>query len=281
MRKCLFQFDDSPVFEGFTDNTLWNGFLNVWVSPAVRDQIIAFFDGEDEEETNAQTMAIPVQVIDGRELVSLAYGYATSEVVSMTFLEASRDLKPGSRVMFTHDFELNHQHPIIPAGTTGTVRENGLNEMQPMLFVSPDDETLRAHFRSWNGEGDDTIQIAGPEPEDKGSMAEEAAWAAPCGLMIITPKWKAAFPDFPYADMPAIPETWEDISWRNEMCPQFDTKRGCVVFVDFADPAQREFPECCRFTAHTDNDAREPLFETDDWQAVLNFVITHIRTQHP
>jgi hypothetical protein len=187
MRKCLFQFDDSPVFEGFTNDTLWNGFLNVWVSPAVRDQIIAFFDGEDEEETNAQTMAIPVQVIDGRELVSLACGYATSEVVSMTFLEASRDLKPGSRVMFTHDFELNHQHPIIAAGTTGTVRENGLNEMQPMLFISPDDEMLRTHFLSWNGEGDDTIQIAGPEPEDKGPMAEEAAWAAPCGLMMINP----------------------------------------------------------------------------------------------
>lgn len=31
MRKGLFGFDEGPVFEGYTDGTKWNGWINVWL----------------------------------------------------------------------------------------------------------------------------------------------------------------------------------------------------------------------------------------------------------
>lgn len=78
MTPITFAFDTGEPFAGFTDGSHWNGFNNVWVTPDVRDQIVATFrlTGWWEPGDEHDMLAIPV--IDG--LVSLANGYATVEV---------------------------------------------------------------------------------------------------------------------------------------------------------------------------------------------------------
>lgn len=56
------------------------------------------------------------------------------------------------------------------------------------------------------------------------------------------------FPDFPVADMPALPEGWIDTSYHNDACPSYTSPDGVVIWIDYADPAQREFPGQARFT---------------------------------
>ena len=82
MRKCKWSFDDGRIYEGFTNDTRWNGFLNVWVTPEVRDEIVKnlraeLADGDiDQAEDIDDIATLPSE--DG--LVSFAGGYATSEV---------------------------------------------------------------------------------------------------------------------------------------------------------------------------------------------------------
>jgi len=84
-------------------------------------------------------------------------------------------------------------------------------------------------------------------------------------------KFRTEFPDYDPASMPAIPATWTDVSWHNDSCPSFDTGTGLMVYVDYADPEQREF-DSPRFSVIRDretNDGCEVVLATDDWQAVL------------
>lgn len=88
--------------------------------------------------------------------------------------------------------------------------------------------------------------------------------------------YRAEFPDCPPETMPAIPATWLDQSWHNDACPCFNTGKGLVVFIDFADTASRECPETKRFTAHSCDENGGPIdvvFETDDWNELLAFLI--------
>lgn len=84
--------------------------------------------------------------------------------MTMTFFDASAKLKAGDRVRLTSDYG-HYPLEIIPAGATGTVEDNSLNEMQPMLFVK-----LDQHFKTLD-EWDNVLQIYGPDvrfdPEDK------------------------------------------------------------------------------------------------------------------
>ena len=87
------------------------------------------------------------------------------------------------------------------------------------------------------------------------------------------------FPDYPVADMPALPAGFIDLSWRNDMCPAFaNPALGFAVWIDYADPAAREFEDGKRFTvypcdaegAHTED---ESAFESDEWADVLAFIL--------
>ncbi|SIO50051.1 hypothetical protein SAMN05443247_06618 [Bradyrhizobium erythrophlei] len=83
------------------------------------------------------------------------------------------------------------------------------------------------------------------------------------------------FPDFPAADMPAIPQGFEDNSWHNDSCPNFTSAElGLRIWIDFADPEQREISEGCRFTLEpSDNEdtITEPI-STDDWAVILEAI---------
>ena len=97
-------------------------------------------------------------------------------------------------------------------------------------------------------------------------------------VLSVNPLWIAEFPDFPADTMPAIPQTWRDISWANEPCPCFAPSDSLAVYVDFSDVAKREFAEGPRFIVVAMEDGAHPvdgsvsLFWGDDWQAVLAFV---------
>ena len=89
--------------------------------------------------------------------------------------------------------------------------------------------------------------------------------------------YRECFPDFDPSTMVVIPADWKDMSFRNDNMPFFLISPALGVFIDYADPAQREFPNK-RFMVvqmedgeHPD-DADEPLLETDDWAEVLDFV---------
>lgn len=73
-RACRFTFGDSPEFAGLTDESSWNEFLNVWVTPATHAAVIQYFaDSSETTDELAQLQPGP----DG--LISYAYGYATEE----------------------------------------------------------------------------------------------------------------------------------------------------------------------------------------------------------
>jgi len=87
--------------------------------------------------------------------------------------------------------------------------------------------------------------------------------------------YRTEFPDFPEADMPAIPQGFEDRSWKNDACPYFvNPKLGLGLWIDYVDAETREFPELQRFSVYrVDADGAhkepDPVVATDDWNAVL------------
>jgi hypothetical protein len=95
--------------------------------------------------------------------------------------------------------------------------------------------------------------------------------------MTAKPLYQVEFPDFDPATLPAIPASFEDVSWHNDSCPSFlNEAAGLIIFVDFADPAAREFEECPRFgLASWDNGAGDSIVASDDFADILAAVAAH------
>jgi hypothetical protein len=70
-------------------------------------------------------------------------------VGSLTWREAAR-LGPGVRVRFSEPFEVCPER-VFPAGTTGTVAVNNLDELSADLYVLPDDPRQRIVLGQWDG----------------------------------------------------------------------------------------------------------------------------------
>ena len=86
------------------------------------------------------------------------------------------------------------------------------------------------------------------------------------------PLFHMEFEDFPVADMPTLPEGFEDHSWHNDMCPSFEhPARGLQVWVDYLDRELREFPEsprfCVFFTRGGAENVGERISDTDVFSA--------------
>lgn len=99
--------------------------------------------------------------------------------------------------------------------------------------------------------------------------------------------WRTEFPQFDPADMPPIPDHWEDCSWRNETCPHFIAARvnphdeaGCLsIWIDPADESEREFQgdesDGARFHVYTceaSGAVGDIILGTNDWGRVLRLV---------
>lgn len=82
--------------------------------------------------------------------------------------------------------------------------------------------------------------------------------------------WRTEFSDYPPADMPAVPASWVDVSWRNDSCPSFSHPASYALFVDYADRGSREFPEAARFCLYPADDRSDaPSVETESWDEML------------
>lgn len=78
------------------------------------------------------------------------------------------------------------------------------------------------------------------------------------------------FPSFDQSTLPEIPEDWIDASWGNDACPKFEMPWDpeTIVFIDFADPNDRELPNSTRFCACSYEFA-DPFIDTDDWSEIM------------
>lgn len=89
-------------------------------------------------------------------------------------------------------------------------------------------------------------------------------------------RYQTEFPDFGTFDLP-LPDGFADTSWHNDVCPSFERDLGddtyLRIFVDYANPADRENPGAKRFTCQRvmpDGDTVRGL-HSDAWQAVLTW----------
>lgn len=91
------------------------------------------------------------------------------------------------------------------------------------------------------------------------------------------------FDDYPHDALPPMPQGFEDCSWHNDTCPSItngtfgpdDAHDGpaLLVFIDYPNPEQREFPKGKRFTVgRTDQGDFTTALETDDWADVLALI---------
>lgn len=92
-------------------------------------------------------------------------------------------------------------------------------------------------------------------------------------------RYKDEFPDFGELDV-ALPDHFDDVSWSNEASPCFHSSAARVfLFVDYVDPAKREFPEAQRFGLmeatedgqHRSDEGGE-ILHTDDFSRILETV---------
>jgi hypothetical protein len=89
LRRCHWAFDFSPIYEGWTDDTYWNGFLNVCVTPETRAKVVQDIragwlggDPVDGDQDSADDIAaLPVFAFpdEPTERVWLANGWAICE----------------------------------------------------------------------------------------------------------------------------------------------------------------------------------------------------------
>jgi hypothetical protein len=91
--------------------------------------------------------------------------------------------------------------------------------------------------------------------------------------------YKTEFPDF-VLDV-TIPAGFDDHSWHNDVCPRFEKQLSdgsyLVIWVDFADPKEREYLNCHRFAVDlhdSDFTYLKTLVRSDYWENILDFV-TH------
>lgn len=88
--------------------------------------------------------------------------------------------------------------------------------------------------------------------------------------------FRTEFPGFDPATLPAIPADWTDVSWKNDACPSFLAAAGptweILVFVDWADPAERELGGASRYSVQrhaNDGDDGACSFSSDSWPAIV------------
>ena len=81
--------------------------------------------------------------------------------------------------------------------------------------------------------------------------------------------YRTEFPHYDPQTLPKIPMGWKDVSWHNDCCPSWQVG-DYVVFIDFADPDDRELFGM-RFAVNT-AETCENVLETDNWQEVVDCI---------
>lgn len=71
--------------------------------------------------------------------------------MTLTWLELSK-LPVGTRVRFADTWDIFAEDVWIPEGTTGTITENGLNEIFEQCAVLTDNPEITEKLEAWEGE---------------------------------------------------------------------------------------------------------------------------------
>jgi len=88
----------------------------------------------------------------------------------LSWLELSA-VKEGTRVVFVDSHDI-YPYCVVPEGTTGIITEQGLNEIWCILSVLPDNDTIRAELKEWDG----NIQFS-PRNDDSWDLPSPLALA--------------------------------------------------------------------------------------------------------
>lgn len=80
LRPCRWSFDDDTIFDGFTNDTYWNGWLNVWVTPEVHAQVLAHVGPHDPEVEDFEGTLHSLKVGPNDGLFCYGWGFCASEV---------------------------------------------------------------------------------------------------------------------------------------------------------------------------------------------------------
>lgn len=128
MKPIKFTFDDTPAFDGFSHESKWNGFDNVCVTSAVREQVAAYFENDGDIDGAADIRSIePME----NGLVSFGWGYTTSIVDDYADVLAQLAACDGAILYWQTD-----KSRFKPALDAGIIRQDG------ELLVHPEAITI-------------------------------------------------------------------------------------------------------------------------------------------
>ncbi len=113
MRSIAWSFGEGPTFPGFTDDTTWNGFLNVRVPVSAWPYVLAeLIAGADED---AETIEAYRRISNADGLVCLSNGFATQEAMP-TWPEFFPDYPVDTMVPIPSEWsEMSWRHETAPS----------------------------------------------------------------------------------------------------------------------------------------------------------------------
>lgn len=117
MRPVRFGFEGVGPFDGLTDGSTWNGFLNVWVTAEEHEKVLQAFRDNNMEGDDDEQLAGLEPGDDG--LVSYANGFVASEWCSDDPIEiaAQSDLEDAIRAAQEAFWaEIAKQYPTATSG---------------------------------------------------------------------------------------------------------------------------------------------------------------------
>jgi len=157
--------------------------------------------------------------------------------------------------------------PTFP-GYTDDTRWNGFLNVSVSMATWP--YVLRTLIAGADG---DAYTIAAYREMAGGSMVSLAERFT---TEAVDRNWPWQFRDYPVATMMPIPERWSEMSWHHDTAPSFGPCVGPMgeaaqVWVDYADPSKREFPEAPRFSFSRRDAVGEltTIYAGADWDEVL------------
>ena len=215
VRPILWTFGEGPTFPGYTDDTHWNGFLNVSVSmatwPYVLRTLIAGADGDTETIAAYRKMA-------GGSMVSLADRF-TTEAVDRNWPWQFPDYPVATMMPIPERWsEMSWHHDTAPSfspcvGPMGEAAQVWVDYADPSMRKSP--EAPRFSFSRRDAVGELTTIYAGADWDEVLTLAAVEALACVFARGLA---------------LELTASQWRDMRLRNRVAPE-----GTCASHDFVD----------------------------------------------
>lgn len=171
----------------------------------------------------------------------------------------AHNLEAGCRVKFLTDFDVATDNPVfIEAGELGTLVRI---DQGGAFWVKMDD--MHVGLEIWDNEV--RIWDCGPDDVQPWDVIGPA----------LSDQLLAEFPDYDGC-VPDLGPDWVEDSWHNDACPSFSCDAIRLrLWVDYVDPAKREFTALPRYTLHRideDSAYAGDLLNSDSWEEVATYI---------